>query len=386
MSTVSSNSRELRATKGWHVEPFTEVVYDKTGGQEKIKKGDYLASGTLPVIDQGQAEIGGYTDDVSSACQVDLPCILFGDHTRLFKWADRPFALGADGVKVLSTREDLNARYAFWYLNTVYLPDNLGYSRHYKYLKRTEIPLPPLPEQKRIADILDKADAIRRKRQEVIRAAGHFPVSMFFEMFGDPQSNPKGWASNQLKKLIAKGDKVNYGVVQPGGEYLGGVPIVRVGDLKGLRVSTDGLKQIDPEIERQYVRSRLVGDEVLVACVGSIGLIALADDRVKGCNIVRAVARVRCGEKVNRQYLAAYLATPAIQSYFTQSTRTVSQPTLNIKQIEETTVLVPPIELQHEYSAIVLAYLRSLERQEAAQSATTDLFNSLVQRAFKGEL
>lgn len=253
-------------------------------------------------------------------------------------------------------------------------------------LKQLQIPLPPLSEQKRIADILDKADAIRRKRQEALDITAELPVAAFFQMFDDPARNPKGWESRQLKHLIADGDKVNYGVVQPGGEYSGGVPIVRVGDMQNLRVSTDGLKRIDPDIERQYKRSRLVGDELLVACVGSIGLIALADERLTDCNIVRAIARIRCGKDVDRQYLAAYLATPAIQSYFIQSTRTVSQPTLNIKQIEETTVLVPPIDLQREYSAVIGTYLNSLQREEAARETTAELFSALAQSAFEGEL
>lgn len=249
-----------------------------------------------------------------------------------------------------------------------------------------EIPLPPLSEQKRIADILDKADAIRRKRREAIDEFARLPISTFFRMFGDPQTNPNGWDALQLKDVVATDDKINYGVVQPGGDFPGGVPIVRVGDLQQLRVSLTELKMIDPDVERQYARSRLIGDEILVACVGSIGLIALADERLRGFNIVRAVARIRCGERINRQYLAAYLATPAIQSYFTQSTRTVSQPTLNIKQIEETQVLVPPIALQQRYADFVVNYLAALQRLESARQQISMFFESLVARAFRGEL
>jgi type I restriction enzyme S subunit len=254
------------------------------------------------------------------------------------------------------------------------------------FVAEIEIPLPPLPEQKRIADILDKADAIRQKRREANNLCGRIPTGLFFEMFGDPHVNPHDWPTKQLKELVVADDKINYGVVQPGVDFPGGVPIVRVGDLQNLRVSIEDLKRIDPLIEKDYARSRLVGDEVLVACVGSIGLIALADQRVRGFNIVRAVARIRCSDAIDRLYLAAYLATPAIQNYFYRATRTVSQPTLNIKQIEETPVHVPPLEMQRQFAIAITRQQECLQRLESATTEVNQLFSSLVQRAFRGEL
>jgi type I restriction enzyme S subunit len=259
---------------------------------------------------------------------------------------------------------------------TIYMPT----------VERFKILLPPLSEQKRIADILDKANTIRRKRQEAQAVLEHLPVAAFDALFGDPRVNAHGWPEKQLKTLIIKGDKINYGIVQPGSHVEDGVPIVRVGDLRQLRVSIDGLKRVDPAIDQRHAKSRLVGDEILVACVGSVGTVALSDDRLTGFNIVRAVARIRCSDAVNRQYLAAYLATPSVQSYFKNSTRTVSQPTLNIKQIEETPVLVPPRSLQTRFAECVSTNKKALIRCEEAVSETQALFDSLIQRAFKGTL
>jgi type I restriction enzyme S subunit len=81
--------------------PFSTAVTDATGGNTKIQRKDFLSEGMLPIVDQGQEDVAGYTNDMSAAYSGDLPVVLFGDHTRAFKYVDRPFALGADGVKVL---------------------------------------------------------------------------------------------------------------------------------------------------------------------------------------------------------------------------------------------------------------------------------------------
>ena len=89
--------------------PFDRALTDETGGQRKILRRDYLRSGSLPVIDQGQTSIAGYTNDPNMAYNGSLPVILFGDHTRIFKYVNFPFALGADGVKVLRPSSLLRA-------------------------------------------------------------------------------------------------------------------------------------------------------------------------------------------------------------------------------------------------------------------------------------
>ena len=187
---------------GWQIMRFTDAFTDRTGGQKKIKKGEYLPAGALPVIDQGQEPIGGYTNDPDARCSADLPCLLFGDHTKIIKYCDSPFALGAYGVKVLEPRSDIDARFAFHYVSALPLPKDAGYSRHFKFLKRTWFPLPSLPDQRRIAAILDKADAVRRKRQQTLDLADQFLRSAFLDIFGDPVTNPKRWPIKKLGDVV----------------------------------------------------------------------------------------------------------------------------------------------------------------------------------------
>ena len=253
-------------------------------------------------------------------------------------------------------------------------------------IKSLPIPLPPLPEQQRIAAILDKAEELRAKRRTTLVKLDSLSQSIFVEMFGDPLTNPKGWATKILSELIRPDDRINYGVVQPGDDVDDGIPLVRVGDLVGGGVSLSSLKRIAPSIESNYKRSRLKGDEILVSCVGSIGVVALLDESVKGFNIARAVARIPLAESTNRVFLAEYLKTDFVQHYFISELRTVSQPTLNIKQISETKVVFPPLPLQNEFARRIAAVEKLKTSHRAALAELDALFASLQHRAFRGEL
>lgn len=213
-----------------------------------------------------------------------------------------------------------------------------------------EIPHPPLSEQRRIADVLDRAEALRAKRRAALAELATLSSAIFHQICGDPASNPRRWPTVRLSELVRTDDSINYGVVQPGDDLDEGVPLIRVGDLHDGQIRSSGLKRISPSIESNYKRSRLCGDEILLSCVGSIGMVALADESLKGFNIARAVTRIRLSDEVNRVYVAKYLESAFVQNYFTRELRTVSQPTLNIKQIAETEVRLPPYEVQQAFA------------------------------------
>ena len=156
----------------------------------------------------------------------------------------------------------------------------------------TPIPLPSISEQKRIAAILDKADELRAKRREAIAELDKLVQATFLDMFGDPVTNPKGWPKVSLETLVEPGDKINYGVVQPGDTHREGTPLVRVGDFGDGILSVHQIKLIDPNIESKYSRSRLKGTEILLSCVGSIGVACKVYPEHRGFNIARAVARI----------------------------------------------------------------------------------------------
>lgn len=255
------------------------------------------------------------------------------------------------------------------------------------YVRDIVVPLLPLPEQRRIAAILDQADALRRLRRQSLSRLSDLGQAIFFEMFGSADPTSPGSISCSLGDIIHPDDNLNYGVVQPGHAMEDGVPLVRAGDLLQPNLNISGLKRISPLIEKSYKRSRLSGSEILIGCVGSIGAIALATLDLKGANIARAVARVPLDPKLcDRVFIAEQLKTPHIQRYFSRETRTVSQPTLNIKQIKEAPIFLPPLEVQRSFSARLHALAPSTDAIDASLTQLDTLFASLQHRAFRGEL
>ena len=185
----------------WEKLAFDVVFADETKYGHKIPKEAYKTEGRYPIVDQGQEYIAGYSDDATGLF-VNVPAIIFGDHTRALKYIDFPFYLGADGVKVLRSKiSDVNYKFLYYFLTTAHIP-NTGYNRHYKWLKEVEIPLPPLHVQQKIVDILDRANALIEKRKAQIEKLDLLVKSQFIEMFGDPVTNPKGWEVEKWDSLF----------------------------------------------------------------------------------------------------------------------------------------------------------------------------------------
>ena len=138
---------------------FQKIIEDITRLACKIPKSEYSSIGKYPIIDQGQIEIAGYTNDEKLIYDDSLPVIVFGDHTKVFKFVNQPFVIGADGLKVLRIKDDSEPRYIFYSLWSCQLPE-AGYSRHYKFLKDVTFSIPSLQKQRQISQYLDRKTSL----------------------------------------------------------------------------------------------------------------------------------------------------------------------------------------------------------------------------------
>ncbi|NCR52897.1 MAG: hypothetical protein GPJ10_05535 [Microcystis aeruginosa L211-07] len=371
-----------RFPKHWEVIPFTKAFKDMTGGQTKIPKGDYLESGDIPIIDQGQDLIGGYTNERQAVCDIRLPCVVFGDHTKIFKFVTKPFALGADGVKVLSEANNIDPKFAYYFLNTLNLPD-VGYSRHFRFLKRTFFPLPPLEEQRRIAAILDKADGVRRKRKEAIRLTEELLKSTFLEMFGDPVTNPKGWEIAKLGDFgkILTGNTPPRSVSENYGDEIEWIKSDNITTPE--HFLTEAEEKLSAKGKK--IARTVPNGSVLVTCIAgsrsSIGRAALTDREVAFNQQINAVVP---NSDVDPYFLYGqlFVAQHLVQAQSTDSMKGM----VNKSKFSSIEFIKPPSQKQQKFGKWFLGFHRYYMNLISGEEQSENLFNSLLQRAFRGEL
>lgn len=155
------------ADDSWITRGFDEVVDVASDGGRRLAQKDYLASGPIPVVDQGEPDVGGYTEDDGLKYRGELPVVVFGDHTRRFKYVDFPFAVGAQGVKLLRAKPGVLPKYLFYALSAARFEDR-GYSRHFQFLRATALRIPSVSEQGKVVAAIERhLIAIETLRHEV---------------------------------------------------------------------------------------------------------------------------------------------------------------------------------------------------------------------------
>jgi type I restriction enzyme S subunit len=247
-------------------------------------------------------------------------------------------------------------------------------------IKKTEIPLPPIAEQKRIAAILDKADAVRRKRREAIRLTEELLRSVFLDMFGDPVTNPMGWPSLPLDELIA----VTSGQVNPIEEPY--CDMLHVGG-ENIASNTGVIANCKTPKELGLISGKYLfepGDILYSKIRPYLNKVAVID--FKGiCSADIYPIRVN-SKKIQTLYLLFTLRSKSFLDYVEKHSTRTNIPKVNRKALLRFSCLLPPIELQEEFAKFVAKIASMRKRLCTYGEESEDLFNSLLQRAFTGNL
>lgn len=258
---------------------------------------------------------------------------------------------------------------------TIYMP----------VVRQFKVLLPPLSEQKRIADILDKADAIRRKRQEAVSELMTVPGSAFHEMFGSPVHNKKEWDTGTVRDLVSE---VRYGTSSKAGPE-GRFPILRMNNItyEGEWDLSD-LKYIDipAKDEPKYLVQK--GDLLFNRTnsrelVGKTAVFQEEEPMAFAGYLVRA----RTTKDAHPDYIAGYLNSPHGKATLRHMCKSIiGMANINAQEFQDIRIPKPPIEAQLEFVQVLDRVRASEGPLRRAVAEADNLFNSLLQRAFRGKL
>jgi len=254
-------------------------------------------------------------------------------------------------------------------------------------VKDLDIPLPPLAEQKRIAAILDKADSLRRKNQQAIQLADQFLRAVFLDLFGDSVTNPKGWGAVKLGHYCEVGSSKRVFV----NEFTGsGIPFYRGTEVGRLSENID----IKPHLfisNNHYDNLKKhsgvpeIGD-LLLPSICHDGRIWKVDHKDPFYFKDGRVLWIKVNQNsINSDYLRSYLKNLFLANYSSIASGTTFVE-LKIVNLKEISVLAPPLDLQIKFSEITNKVIKNYRANKVSLGKSDELFHSLSQKAFAGEL
>ncbi len=258
-----------------------------------------------------------------------------------------------------------------------------GLNRNDAYLKR--LALPPLPEQRRIAAILDKADALRAKRRLAIAKLDQLLQSVFLEMFGDPVTNPKEWPLSRLGSICDVGSSNRVFVeelVEEGVPFYRGTEVGMLGEGLPINPSLHITREHYEKLKRQSGVPE-IGD-LLLPSICSDGRIYLVEDDTPFYFKDGRVLWIKSGRSaLNSTYLRFHLKQLFLANYSKIASGTTFAE-LKIFALKALSIQVPPISEQDRFSEVVTSIQSSRTRFSASTEGLSSLFSSLQKQAFSG--
>ena len=287
------------------------------------------------------------------------------------------------GFKNIVCSDLLNNEFVYYYLlhNVDYL-QSLGTGATFKEISKkvvenVEIIVPSLSDQHTIVAELDKLNDVIALKRKQLTDLDSLAQSLFYELFGDPVVNEKGWEVKNLEDVVADYCSISYGIVQPGNDVEGGIPVVRPIDLINPIVSKEGLKMVDKSISDAYKRTILKGNEILMCVRGTTGVMSLASKELEGCNVTRGITPLSFNDSICKYYALYFLKTDYTQNIIADKTRGIALKQINMTDVRLLPFIVPPLPLQQSFAAKIA---KIEAEKQSVKSSLKDLETLLASR------
>ncbi len=434
--------------ESWQSKIAADCFLQISTTHKKVKTKDCNETGAYPVIDQGQASVAGYIDDPSKVIEVDSPLCVFGDHTRAVKWVDSNFVPGADGTKVLQPLIFLFPRFAYHQLRNMEIPDK-GYSRHFKFFKELWFGIPPLAEQKVIAEKLDTLLAqveatkarlestlqtLKQFRQSVLAAAVsgkltedwrtkhsaidakaeihtlHTKRKEYFANLGKKdkplkrQTNtvslnslPSSWSYSHIDPFLSLsrvGMKTGpFGSLLKKNEHVtSGIPVLGIENIGSGEYISGSKIHITPE-KAEYLKGYdVVSGDIVISRSGTVGDVCVIPDDVGEARFSTNIMRLSVmSEHINPHYLGwLFLGSPIVLDQVAELCKGSTRLFLNQKILSSIKFPIAPLQEQEEIVLRINKFFAGADATEQQVNQALERVNNLTQsvlaKAFRGEL
>ena len=390
--TKQKGGRGMR--EGWEYKKLGDVCQVVTGSTPKTNISEYW-DGNYPWVTPAELKGDVYISDTArhiteeaiahtNLTLLPIGTVLLSSRAPIGKVAITTIEMYCNqGFKNLICSDAINNKYLYLWLSgkTEYL-NSLGRGATFKEISKTIvenviIPLPPLSIQKSIVSELDKINELIRLKKEQLKDYDNLAQSIFYEMFGDPVVNEKGWEVKKLIETVVLECTISYGIVQPGDGVEDGIPVVRPIDLTGTFVSTNNLKKTTEKISSSYSRTILTGKELLVCVRGTTGVCSLVTDELKGCNVTRGITPLLFNDNTDRWFMYYQFQMPQIKCIIADYTKGITLKQINMADFRKIPVILPPLPLQQLFAQRI----ELIEKQKAEiQSTIADLETLLASR------
>lgn len=377
--------------QGWEITEF-ENCLEKVAYTNKIQRKDFKQEGIYPIVSQEQDFINGYWHNEEDLFRVDKPVVIFGDHTKVLKFVDFDFILGADGVKILKPKDNIDPKFFYYFLQNIDL-GSLGYARHYRLLKEINVAYPKsLPEQQRIVSILDEAfttiDKAKSNTEQNLNNAKEL-----FESYLQGVFENGNWEKKTLKELTTK---IGSGATPGGGQEnykAEGISLVRSMNVHDWEFRERNLAFIDEKQAKELDGVTLQEDDVLLNITGaSVARCCVFPKEHLPARVNQHVSIIRPKkELLDARFLNMLLTSKPYkdQLLFTGEQGATRQ-AITKAQIESFRISIPSLKEQETIVRQLEALRTETKRLEAIYQQKLlnleELKKSILKKAFAGEL
>jgi type I restriction enzyme S subunit len=307
---------------------------------------------------------------------------------------DSPFTAIKNTITI-SPNESVDSKYLFRYLNNFQIGSR-GAGQPFITKSDTEkklIPLPPLEQQKKIAAILDAADAYRQKTKELIAKYDELTQSLFLDMFGDPVKNEKGWEIKTINDVCSLQGGYSFKSKDFIPEAENTVKVVKITNVHFEDLVWGEVDCLPDYYLDKYSNFSLNEGDILLALtrpiiksLGTVKAVTVKSIDIP-CLLNQRVARISPNEKlINKSFLLRFIFGDNFKNKIEKFSSTSLQPNVSNKQIEGIEIMLPPLLIQNQFAERAQAIEVQKAQAQASLEKAEELFNSLLQKAFKGEL